>query len=247
MVEAAQEYFWGVELNKDQPTFTWTFEEEDEDNDYMIHTLFLKNAVLGASAVKGERNLVQIETRNFDKKDLKQPLLSLTLGQSDMCNLDISFGNEVQATFRLVAGTGPISLCGQQLVEFPPDEMNSQDESALEETMESELTEEDESPKKSKKRKAATAADKKSKKGKMDESMSSADDSMDDEEDEDDDDEEEEDEEEMDEDEEEESSPEKGPKKGKKGAKDQKGKKGPKTTKVSPKKAAKKTTKKGKK
>ena len=77
-------YIVGVELSKDKPTFTWTFEEEDEDNDYLVHTLFLKNAVLGASAVKGERNLVQIETKNFDKKDVSQPLLSLTLGQSDM-------------------------------------------------------------------------------------------------------------------------------------------------------------------
>jgi hypothetical protein len=74
----------GVELSKDKPTYTWTFEEEDEDNDYLVHTLFLKNAVLGASAVKGERNLVQIETKNFDKTDISQPLLSLTLGQSDM-------------------------------------------------------------------------------------------------------------------------------------------------------------------
>jgi hypothetical protein len=47
--------------------------------------------------------------------------------------------------------------------EFPPDELNSQDESALEDTMESELTEEDMSPKKSKKRKAGGAGDKKSK------------------------------------------------------------------------------------
>ncbi|XP_045189302.2 nucleoplasmin-like protein ANO39 isoform X2 [Mercenaria mercenaria] len=246
MVEAAQEHFWGVELSKEKPTFTWSFEEEedDEDNDYLIHTLFLKNAVLGTSAVKGERNIVQIETKNFDKKDIAQPLLSLTLGQTDMCNLDISFGNEVKATFRLVEGSGPIALGGQQLVEFPPDELNSQDESALEDTMESELTEEDMSPKKSKKRKAGAGADKKSKKGKLEESMSSADDSMEDDEEDEDDDEEDEDEEDMDE--EEESSPEKGKKK--RGGKDQKGKKaGPKTTKVSPKKAAKKTTKKGKK
>lgn len=78
-------------MNKDQPTFTWTFEEEDEDNDYMVHTLFLKNAVLGTSAVKGERNVVQIETKNFDKKELKQPLLSLTLGQTDMVCITLEF------------------------------------------------------------------------------------------------------------------------------------------------------------
>lgn len=43
--------------------------------------------------------------------------------------------------------------------EFPPEEMNSQDESALEDTMESE--EEEESPKKPRKRKAGAAGDKK--------------------------------------------------------------------------------------
>lgn len=73
-----------MELSKDSPTYTWTFKEEDEDEDFMIHTLFLKNAVLSASALKGERNIIQVETQNFDKKDVKQPLLSLTLGQMDM-------------------------------------------------------------------------------------------------------------------------------------------------------------------
>jgi len=50
----------------------------------MINTLFLKTAVLSNSALKGERNIIQVETKNFEKKDIKQPLLSLTLGQLDM-------------------------------------------------------------------------------------------------------------------------------------------------------------------
>ena len=51
----------------------------------------------------------------------------------------------------------------QSTPEFPPEEMFSQDESALEESIEeSELTEDD-SPKKNKKRKAGKPEDKKSK------------------------------------------------------------------------------------
>ena len=76
--------FAGCELTKDKPSLTWTFEEEDDDSDYLVHTLFLKHGVLGTSAVKAERNVVQIETKNFDKKEVKLPFLSLTLGQSDM-------------------------------------------------------------------------------------------------------------------------------------------------------------------
>ncbi|XP_052229106.1 nucleoplasmin-like protein ANO39 isoform X1 [Dreissena polymorpha] len=204
MLTDSQECFWGVELSKEHPTYTWNFNEEDDDDDYMVHTLFLKTAVLGASAVKGERNLIQIETKNFDKKDVKQALLSLTLGSSDMCSLDVSFGMDTPVTFRLVEGAGPIALGGQQLVEFPPDddEMDSQDESTMESTMDEELTEDD-SPKKSRKRKAAAGADKKKgKKGKLEGETSSADDSVEDEE------EEEEDEEEEEEDEEEEEEEE---------------------------------------
>lgn len=225
----------GVELTKDKPSYTWSFTEEEDDEDFLVHTLFLKTAVLGTSAVKGERNIVYIETKNFDKKDVKQPLFSLTLGQLDMCSLDISFGIETEVTFRLAEGSGPVALGGQHLIEFPGDDDDfSQDESALDED---DLTEEDSPKKGAKKRKAATGADKKSKKGKMEESMSSVEDSLDDEEDDD----EEDDVEDEDEDEDMEEEEEKGKKKG------AKGKKGPKTTKVSPKKAAKKTTKKAKK
>ena len=50
----------------------------------MMILCFVLQAVLGSSAVKEERNLVQVETKDFDNKDLKQPLFSLTLGRDDM-------------------------------------------------------------------------------------------------------------------------------------------------------------------
>ena len=80
----------GCELTKDSPSITWTFEEEDDDSDFLVHTLFLKHGVLGTSAVKNERNVIQIETKNFDKKDVKMPFVSLTLGQTDM----VSYRND---------------------------------------------------------------------------------------------------------------------------------------------------------
>ncbi|XP_076104165.1 mitotic apparatus protein p62-like isoform X4 [Mytilus galloprovincialis] len=228
MNEPAREYFWGITLDKENPTFTWTFEEEEEDTDYLVHTLFLKQAVLGASAVKDERNLVQIETKNFDQKELKQPLLSLTLGKNDMTSLDVSFGHEVAVVFRLVEGSGPVCLSAQQLVEYPDDRNVSQDESELEcSEVEEDEEEEEESPKKvevTKKRKASSQKSGKNKDEDEEDMDEDEDESMDDEEDE----------EEM-------SSPEKSDKKkGKKEAKkdDGKAKKGGKMAKVSPKKDA---------
>jgi hypothetical protein len=87
MNEPAREYFWGVTLDKENPTITWSFDEEEDDTDFLIQTLFLKQEVLGASAVKDERNLVQVETKNFDQKDLKHPLFSLTLGRNEMVSI----------------------------------------------------------------------------------------------------------------------------------------------------------------
>eukprot|EP00105_Crassostrea_gigas_P031094 XP_011453675.1 PREDICTED: mitotic apparatus protein p62 isoform X1 [Crassostrea gigas] len=215
MAEQAREYVWACELSKEKPTFVFSFKEEDEDEDYLIHTLFLKNAVLGASAVESERNLIQMETKDSNRKDLKAPIVSLTLGKKDMCALDLSFGEEV--TFRLVEGSGPVFLSAQELVEYPEDGNLSQEEDTEDytETEEDELkgTEEEdevESPKKeakSKKRKASAVKGKgkAKKKKKATESESEEEES----EDEDEEMESEEEEEEDDEEEEEESSPEK--------------------------------------
>lgn len=226
MNEPAREYFWGMTLDKENPTITWSFDEEEDDTDFLIHTLFLKQAVLGASAVKDERNIVQVETKNFDKKDLVHPLLSLTLGRNEMTNIDISFGHEVPVVFRLVEGSGPVCLSALQLVEFPDDKDVSQDESELECTEEESVEEEEGALKQStNKRKASSQKSSKSKDDDEDEMDDDEedDDSMDDE----------------DEDEEIDSSPEKSDKKkGKKGKDVKKGdmKKGGKVSKITPKK-----------
>ncbi|XP_033756824.1 nucleoplasmin-like protein ANO39 isoform X5 [Pecten maximus] len=204
MNDVSREYFWGCLLNKENPKVTWTFEEEEEDTDFLIHTLFLKQAVLGQAALKDERNLVTVQTKNFDNEQIKHPVVSLTLGRNDMCNLDLSFGHENPVVFELVEGTGPVHLTAQQLVEMPDEGNMSQDESCTEtEEDEEELMEEKE-PAKTKKRKASSA------KG----PTKSKEEDMEEEEDDEEDDEEDEDEEEESE---EESSPEKVSKKKKKG------------------------------
>ena len=38
MNEPAREYFWGVTLDKENPTITWSFDEEEDDTDCLIHT-----------------------------------------------------------------------------------------------------------------------------------------------------------------------------------------------------------------
>ena len=197
--------------------------------------------MLGASAVKDERNLEQVETKNFDQKDLKHPLFSLTLGRNEMTTLDVSFGHEVPVVFRLVEGSGPVCLSAQQLVEFPDDKDVSQDESELECTEGESVEEEEEALKQSTiKRKASSQKYSKSKKkGKMEVSRGESEDEEDDEDGIDDDDEEDESMDDEDEDEEIDSSPEKSDKKkGKKGKDVKKDdmKKGGKASKVSPKK-----------
>ncbi|XP_060068491.1 nucleoplasmin-like protein ANO39 [Ylistrum balloti] len=224
MNDVSREYFWGCVLNKENPKVTWTFEEEEEDTDFLIHTLFLKQAVLGQAAVQDERNIVSVQTKNFDNEQIKHPVVSLTLGRNDMWNLDLSFGHENPVVFELVEGTGPVHLTAQQLVEMPDEGNLSQDESCTETEEDEELVEEEEEPMKTKKRKASsTKAPVKSKKGKMEVSkefecivlikkLKEEDMEDDDDEDEEDDDDDEEEEEES----EEESSPEKVSKKKKK-------------------------------
>ncbi|XP_046567201.1 nucleoplasmin-like protein ANO39 [Haliotis rubra] len=192
MERDAKEYFWGCQLTKESPCQTWSFQEEEEDSDYLVHTLFLRNSVLGAEAVKGELNIVQVETKSFEDKDIKQPLFSLRNGGQETLTMDLSFAGACSTTFRLVEGSGPVHIGGQHLVEFPPEHNMSQDESEffteddIEHEEDDDEDEEEESPKgkKSQKRKASSQTTAKTKKGKME--VSAEDEDDDDDEDEED-------------------------------------------------------------
>ena len=53
-------------------------------SDDEIHTLKLKQAVLGADAKEGQRNIVQVEATSFTDDPIQYPVLSLTNGRLDM-------------------------------------------------------------------------------------------------------------------------------------------------------------------
>jgi hypothetical protein len=47
--------------------------------------------VLGASVAKNEKHIVTLETHNYYKDTVKQPILSLTAGIKDMvCNAEVN-------------------------------------------------------------------------------------------------------------------------------------------------------------
>merc|ERR1712088_287077 len=123
----SKEYFWGCCLNAEKPEQQWNFDEEEEDTDFFEHVLFLRSAVLGKGAVEGERNIVELETKNFEGQIMKQPLISLTLGRNDMTMLDMNFSHETAATFRLVEGTGPVCLAAMHQTEFPVEEEDTEE------------------------------------------------------------------------------------------------------------------------
>lgn len=154
---SAQKLLWVCELSKDEPTKTWKagdmmeFEDE-EDRDFVINTLVLKTAVLGASAAEMERNLVAVRTKTTQDKWIEQPIFSLTLGRNDMVSgLDLILASDhnQDVEFKLVQGTGPVYLTCTHLIEMPPaDEqhtiMTTSDADLEEECEDEELAEEDE-------------------------------------------------------------------------------------------------------
>lgn len=122
----AKEYFWGATLSKDKKIFKWDPEsdflddEDDEEEDSISHFLFLKQAVLGVNAKDGDRNVIEVETINFDGETVIQPLLSLRLGLNESTNLDI--GLQPPVTFKLALGSGPVYLSGQHALDLQEDE-----------------------------------------------------------------------------------------------------------------------------
>jgi len=134
-----QEYFWGAELSKDKSSFTWNPEADEELGDEMQNILFLKRAILGLKATEGERNVVEVHCKNFDDDEVQMPILSLTLGQQDHCDVELTFKQVEAVTFKLIAGSGPIHLVGQHYQETIRDpDMDDDDEDEEEDEVEAE-------------------------------------------------------------------------------------------------------------
>jgi len=122
-----EEYFlWGTELSRSRD---FTVLKLDEVNDFEErHMLLLKQAILGVNAIKGERNLVEIHTTDFEDKEQRHSLVSLTLGQQDFANLDLclNWGKTKEIKLKLILGSGPISITGNHYVEYM--DMSEKDE-----------------------------------------------------------------------------------------------------------------------
>lgn len=143
--------------------------EDDEDTDFVLNSLILKTAVLGAKAVENERNLVAVKAKGYQDSEFEQPVFSLTLGRNDVISgMDLTLANDHNAEieFKLVEGTGPVFITCNHVIELPEQEehptiMTASDgdleESAAEEEEEMEEEAEAEENKKSKGKKNGTA------------------------------------------------------------------------------------------
>jgi len=152
-----QEYFWGAELTKEKDTYTWNPEIEEEFSEEMQNILFLKRAILGLKAVEGERNVVTVTCKNADMEDVTHPVLSLTLGREDHCDVELTFKQVEAVTFKLVAGSGPVHLVGQHYQETMRDGMDDTEFDDEEDEDES-IEEEAEAEEATKKRKMPSPA-----------------------------------------------------------------------------------------
>jgi len=212
------EYFWSIELNADKKSHTWTVKDEnleEDDEDFLCHSLFIKSAVLGEGAVPGESNIVTLESVDNTSEVQKGAIIHMAKGENNMGQIDISLSGKVGGTFTLTSGSGPVHISGNYLIEYPKpeglDNTQTDDDSLgedeieeMKDEIEEEEEEEEEKPAKGKKgptkRKAASKPNAKSKqKSKME-----VDEDDEEDEDEDEDEEEEESEDEDDEDYEEE-------------------------------------------
>jgi len=126
MVSNSEKFLWVCELNKDAPMKKWRSEEvmeleAEDDTDFVIHSLIFKSAVLGLTAIDGERNLVSVKTKGYQEKDLEQPLFSLTLGRNDMTCMDLTLASDhnQEVEFTLMSGTGPVFITCCHLLELP--------------------------------------------------------------------------------------------------------------------------------
>merc|ERR1712183_637179 len=115
--------------------------EDDADEDGENHLLMLKQACLGADAVAGERNVIELHTNDFSDKEQRHPICSLALGKNEFVNLDLCLGwsKNKDVKLKLVMGSGPVSVSGMRFVEYleaagVDDQLNDPDYVTEEET-----------------------------------------------------------------------------------------------------------------
>ncbi|XP_055903961.1 nucleoplasmin-like protein [Eupeodes corollae] len=107
------ENFYGVTLSEKEPLQQFVVAETDKFE--MEQKLVIKQICLGAEAKEGEFNVVQVETKVSDKKDLKIPIAVLKVGETRFLRPNLEFPS-ASVTFKLIQGTGPVYIHGQHIV-----------------------------------------------------------------------------------------------------------------------------------
>jgi len=121
-------YLWGCELTRSKdthvakyPVHADTEDEASEDegaDETEYHQLILKGATLGADARDDERNVVAVHFTNMAGEEERRTLASLTTGVTDTVRLDLtmSWSKGHNLTFKLIKGSGPVTLLGNHIV-----------------------------------------------------------------------------------------------------------------------------------
>jgi len=111
-------YFWSTTLDGDKKEFKWegltVIDEEDGTTTH--HTLSIRQAVLSADAKDGEVNIIEMEVEGYKDKKNKIPIYIGKATHPYVNTLDVLI-EDVEATFRLVKGSGPVYLTGTHQVE----------------------------------------------------------------------------------------------------------------------------------
>lgn len=128
-----KEHFWGCVLSSACSNASWKYnngtaesDNEDEDPDFLNHSLYVKQAILGTGAKPGQRNLVEVETTDYDGIIIKNVIFTLISGSSEQFATDIGFF--APTTFRLIEGDGPVHLSGCHMVDISFDDDQSDEE-----------------------------------------------------------------------------------------------------------------------
>lgn len=118
------EHFWTVKLDEENKTHTWKVEpEEDGDEDFIAHTLFLKMFVLGEGAVDGKSNIVMLKSEDQDGKEMEGAVAHLTKGHGNlMTPCDLHINGKIGCTLTLDAGVGPVYVSGLYAQAYPREE-----------------------------------------------------------------------------------------------------------------------------
>ncbi|XP_017469313.1 PREDICTED: nucleoplasmin-like protein [Rhagoletis zephyria] len=107
-----REEFYGVTLSEKEPLAQ--FEMEEPHTTAEDQKLVIKQICLGAEAKEGEFNVVQVVTRINQKETLKIPIAVLKAGETRALRPNVEFLN-TSVTFKLIQGTGPVHMYGQNL------------------------------------------------------------------------------------------------------------------------------------